>query len=176
MLDNVILSAVLIFFARVLHITLSTLRVLLVTRGKKFVSAGMGFFEALLFALTISVVVQNLGNVWNLVGYSAGFSGGILMGLAIEERLAMGYATVNVVSSQKSHEIAEAIREAGLGATESWGQGWDGEVGLVRTVVRRREVSLVSTIANETDPSSFMTVEQTMAVRRGYLGLTRMRS
>ena len=115
MLENFIVSAVLIFLARLVNITLSTVRTLMMTRGHGLVSAVMGFFEALLFALIISEVVQNLDNVWNLVGYSAGFSGGILLGMAVEERLATGYATVNVVSSFQAHTVAEAIRGAFAG-------------------------------------------------------------
>ena len=173
MLENFIVSAVLIFLARLVNITLSTVRTLMMTRGHRLVSAVMGFFEALLFAVIISEVVQNLDNVWNLVGYSAGFSGGILLGMMVEERLVTGYATVNVVSSFQAHKVAEAIRGAGFGATESWGRGSEGEVGLVRAVVPRREVTAVSKVVNEADPTSFVTVEETRAVWRGYLNLLR---
>lgn len=174
--DSVIAGALLIFVARVLSIAISTVRTVMMTRGRKLSSTILGFFEALLFALTIGQVVQNLGNPWNLVGYSAGFAGGVLLGLAIEERLAMGYATVNIVSSRKAHEVAEAVRKEGFGATESWGQGSEGEVGLVRTVVTRRQVRRVSDLVNDVDPSSFITIEDTLAVRRGYLGLMPTRS
>jgi uncharacterized protein YebE (UPF0316 family) len=176
MMTNLILGALLIFLARVLNIAISTLRILMMARGRRLITGVLGFFEALLFALTISVVVQDLNNVWNLMGYSLGFAGGIVVGLAIEERLAMGFATVNVVSSNRGHDVAEAIREAGFGATETTGQGSEGTVGLVRTVVPRRYVKQVSDIANRADAASFVTVEETVAVRRGTLGLMRIRS
>lgn len=175
MIQSIVLSALLVFVARVLNVTISTLRTLMMTRGRKLLAAFLGFFEALLFALIISQVVQNLDNVWNLVGYSAGFSVGILLGLEIEGWLAVGYATVNVVSSFKAHDVAEAIRQAGFGATESRGFGSESEVGLVRAVVPRREIEAVSKIVSEVDPASFVTIEDTAAVRRGHLGILRMR-
>lgn len=176
MLENVFVAALLIFLARVLNITLATMRTLVMTRGLRVVSAVLGFFEALIFAVVISQVVQDLGNVWNLVSYSAGFAGGILVGLTIEQRLAMGYATLNIVSSHKAHEVAEAIRQAGFGATESWGHGSEGRVGLVRTVVNRREVSRISDVINKADPASFVTIEETRSVWRGHLGMMQTRS
>lgn len=176
MLGNVFVTAVLIFFARVLNITIATLRTLVMTRGLRVLSAVLGFFEALIFAIVISQVVQDLSNVWNLVSYSAGFAGGILVGLAVEERLAMGYATLNVVSSHQAHVVAEAIRQAGFGATESWGHGSEGRVGLVRTVVNRREVSRISRVITEADPASFVTIEETRSVWRGHLGMMETRS
>jgi uncharacterized protein YebE (UPF0316 family) len=176
MLSNVIVAALLIFAARVLSIAISTVRTVLMTRGNKILSSVLGFFEALLFALTIAQVVQNLDNTWNLMAYSAGFAGGVLLGLALEERLAMGYATVNIVSTHKAREVAEEVRKEGFGATEIWGQGSEGEVGLVRTVVPRRQVRRVSDLVNDVDPSSFITIEDTLAVRRGYLGLMPTRS
>lgn len=171
LVENIFLGALLILTARMLHVTLMTVRILTITRGMRIIAPLIGFIEALLFAVSISAVVQNLDNLWNLVGYSTGFSLGILLGLAIEKRLAMGYATINIISSHKAHEIAERIRQAGFGATESQGRGLEGKVGIVRTVVRRREVNAISVITYEIDPSSFVTVEQTLAIQRGYLGL-----
>lgn len=176
MIESVILSAALIFVARVINIAISALRTLFMTRGMKSLAVVFGFFEALLFAVTISQVVQDLGNVWNLAGYSAGFAAGLLLGMIIEDRLAIGYVTVNVVSSHHARELAEAIREAGFGATESRGQGSEGEVGIVRVVVARRKVEEVSEIANRVDPGCFLTVEPTMTVRRGYLGFIEVRT
>lgn len=176
MLTEILLSALLIFFARVLNISISTIRTLLMTRGDRVWSAVMGFFEALIFAVVFAQIIKDLNNVWNLVGYSAGFSAGILLGIEIERRLVRGYATVHVVSTHQAHTVAEAIRQAGFGATESWGSGSEGQVGIVRAVVPRRELTLVTNLVNEADPASFVTVEDTLAVRRGHLGLMRVRS
>jgi uncharacterized protein YebE (UPF0316 family) len=166
---EIVLNALFIFTLRVLGVALSTIRVLLMTRGMKIVSAFLGFFEVLVYAVAIGKVVQDLNNLPNLLSYCLGFSVGTLLGMWLEERLAIGYATVRVISPGKGHQIAEAIREAGHGATEDRERGKDGFVGTITTVVRRREVSAVCAIIYQVAPDAFVTIEETRRVAHGYM-------
>lgn len=170
---QVLWAVFIIFVLRVIGVTLATIRVLIMTRGKKLVAASIGFFEVLVYALAIGQVVNNLSNVWNLMGYSFGFSVGTLVGMWLEERLALGYASVRIVSKYKGHAVADAVRGAGYGATVEWGQGRSGAVGLVVATVRRREVEAVCALADQVDPSAFVTVEETRTIRRGYMRIAR---
>jgi uncharacterized protein YebE (UPF0316 family) len=166
---EIVLNILFIFVLRVLGVTLSTIRVLLMTRGRKSVSAVLGFFEVLVYAVAIGKVVQDLNNIPNLLSYCLGFSVGTLLGMWLEERLAIGFATVRIISSSKGHRIATAIREAGYGATEDRERGKDGFVGTVTTVVRRREVNTVCATIYQVAPDAFVTIEETRQVAHGYM-------
>lgn len=170
---DVLIAAFIIFLLRVVGVTLATLRVLLMTRGYKLLSATSGFIEVLVYVLAIGQVVQNLSNLWNLFGYCFGFFVGTLLGMSIEERMALGYATVRVISVERADAIAEAIREAGYGATEGWGYGAKGLIGTVKTVVRRKEVDAVCDLISQADSEAFITVEETRWVSRGYMRMAR---
>ncbi len=170
---EVLWAVALIFVLRVVGVTLATIRVLIMTRGSKVAAASIGFFEVLVYALAIGQVVNNLSNLWNLVGYSLGFSTGTLVGMWLEERMALGYASVRIVTKYKGHAVADAIRDAGYGATVEWGQGREGTVGVVVAAVRRREVDAVCALADRVDPSAFVTVEETRTIRRGYMRIAR---
>jgi uncharacterized protein YebE (UPF0316 family) len=166
---EILLNVLFIFCLRVLGVAISTIRVLLMTRGKKPVSALLGFFEVLVYAVAIGKVVQDLNNIPNLLSYCLGFSVGTLLGMWLEERMAIGYATIQVISPGKSHKIAEAIREAGYGATEDRALGKDGVVNMITAVVRRREVDQVCQIIFDLSPDAFITIEETRRVEHGYL-------
>lgn len=166
---DVVLGALLIFSLRVLGISISTVRVLLMTRGTKLASAVLGFFEVLVYAVAIGKVVQDLSNLPYLFSYCFGFSVGTLLGMWIEERMAIGYATIHVISHDHGHEIAKALREAGYGATESRAHGKDGYVAAVQTVVRRRDIVDASAVIGQTAPDAFVTIEETRRVEHGYL-------
>jgi uncharacterized protein YebE (UPF0316 family) len=170
---QILWAVFLIFILRVIGVTLATVRVLIMTRGKKLLSASIGFFEVLVYALAIGQVVNNLSNVWNLASYSFGFAVGTLVGMWLEERLALGFASVRIVSKYKGSAIAGAIRDAGYGATVEWGQGRSGAVGLVVAAVRRKEVGAVTALADKIDPDAFVTVEETRTIRRGYMRIAR---
>lgn len=171
--NEVLWGVLLVFVLRVVGVTLATVRVLIMTRGKKLLAASIGFFEVMVYALAIGYVVNNLSNVWNLLGYSLGFAVGTLVGMWLEERMALGYASVRIVSKYRGHALANAIRDAGYGATVEWGEGRNGAVGLVVATVRRREVESVCALADQVDPSAFVTVEETRTIRRGYMRIAR---
>ena len=168
--DNVILGALAIFLIRMLSIALSTVRFLIMGRSSKLLVSGIAFIEALAFALTFGQVAQNLGNMWNLGAYCLGFAVGTWAGTLIEERVGAGFSTITIVSRGNSQQIAQAIREAGFGATRISGEGTSGTVGLVRIVVRRRDAPQITRIVLEVDPKAFVTVEETRSVWHGYLG------
>jgi uncharacterized protein YebE (UPF0316 family) len=164
-------AAVFIFGLRVIGVSLSTVRVLVMMRGKKLASVVMGFFEVLVYVIAIGQVVNNLSNVWNILGYCLGFSAGTLFGMWIDDRTAGGFSTVRIISRLHGHRIAEAIREAGFGATLERGFGREGSVMMVLAIVRRSEVEAVCQLADKTDPSAFIAIDETRAVRRGYMHL-----
>jgi uncharacterized protein YebE (UPF0316 family) len=170
---EVFTAFLLIFLLRIIGVAVSTIRVLIMMRGKKVMSASIGFFEVLVYVLAIGPVVNGLGNVWNLLGYCLGFAVGTLVGMSLEEHLALGYASVRIVSKYKGYEIANAIRDAGYGATAEWGQGRDGAVALVVVTVRRKEIDSVCALADQVDPKAFVTVEETRTIRRGYMRIAR---
>ena len=163
-----VVTGLLIFVARVINVSMATVRTLLGLRGHKRIATAIGFFESLIFVLAISSVLQNVNSIWNVLGYSGGFAVGTLVGLTIEERLALGYAMVQAISREAGGEIAEALREAGYGATEMVGQGLSGTVQVITTVANRREIATIARIVSDVDSSAFVTIDDANRVYRGY--------
>jgi uncharacterized protein YebE (UPF0316 family) len=162
------LGAGLIFLLRVMDMTLDTLRVLVVMRGRKSIAWVLGFFQALIFVLAISSVLSNLDNPLNVVGYAAGFATGNVVGMWIEEKLAIGHIHLNIVSSRLGSAIAEQLRAAGYAVTEIPARGKDGMVALLNISVLRKNVAQVHKLVNEVDPDAFITAEDVRPVRRGF--------
>lgn len=167
--SEVLMGALFIFALRVIGITISTIRVLIMMRGRKVAAFVAGFFEVLTYVVAIAEVVNNLDNVWNVLGYCLGFSVGTVVGMMLDERTATGFANIRVISRYKAQSIVEAIHEAGYGATVGWGHGRGGTVGMIVAVVRRKEVDTICEIAEAVDPNAFITVEDARSVRRGHL-------
>ncbi len=144
---DVLLGALLIFALRVFGIAISTLRVLVMMRGKKVAAFIAGFFEVLAYVIAIAEVVNNLDNIWNVLGYCLGFSVGTVVGMLLDERTASGYANVRIISRYQAQRIVEQIHAAGYGATVGWGHGRGGTVGMIVAIVRRKEADELCAIA-----------------------------
>ncbi|MGF1505989.1 MAG: DUF2179 domain-containing protein [Chloroflexi bacterium] len=169
----VVLNFLLILLVRIFSIAVSTIRILIMGRSPDWLVGSLSFVEALTFALTFGAVAQDLTNIPNLLAYCLGFALGTIIGTIVDERIAQGYATVNIVSRGHSLPIAEHIRKAGFGATRSPGQGASGAQGIVWAVARRRDVRRIVEITERLDPKAFVTVVETRAVRHGFISYGR---
>lgn len=162
------LFALLIFALRVGDMSLDTIRVLFMVRGKKLLVWVLGFFQALIFVVAISSVLTQLNNILNVIGYATGFATGNIVGMMIENRLAIGHVLVNIISSNRGSFIAERLRASGYAVTEIAGRGMNGTVFELHASVLRKDVSQVETIVLESDPQAFVTAEDVRPVRRGF--------
>lgn len=165
-----ILGGLLIFGLRLIDVSMGTVRMLMVVRGRKFLAALIGFFEVMIFLLAISKVVREVGNFWNVLGYCGGFATGTIVGMTLEQRLALGFSVVRIISKTRWLEITQALRQESFGATQVIGEGKDGPVGIIYSIVRRRQVPAVVALCERLDPQAFITVEEAGRVYRGYLG------
>ncbi len=162
------LTALGIFALRVMDMTLDTLRMLFVVRGRKGISWTLGFFQSAIFVLAITSVLSNLDNPLNIIGYAGGFATGNVIGMLIEERLAVGHLRLDIISPTRGAAVATALREASFGVTEIPARGRDGMVSLLSVSVLRKDMARAEGVVREADPDAFVTVEDIRPMRRGF--------
>lgn len=150
---------VLIFCARVVDVSLGTVRMISVNRGHRALAVALGFFEILIWVFAVSRVLAHLDRVENIVAFAGGFAVGSAVGMTIEGRLAMGVQTLSFISRGMANAVAERLRYANLRVTTFVGSGRDGPVSLCMTVVPRRQTPAVIKMAREIDPEVVVTVE-----------------
>jgi uncharacterized protein YebE (UPF0316 family) len=121
-----------------------------------------------IWVVAIGRVIGNLDTVWNVVGYSGGFATGTLLGMWIENKLALGHADVRIISMTKGQEIAEIIRQAGYGATQLQAEGQSGPVYVTSVVAPRKQVADIVRLVNKVDATAFVTIEEARHVVRGH--------
>jgi uncharacterized protein YebE (UPF0316 family) len=162
------LFALLIFALRICDMSMDTLRVLFVVRGKKLFVWILGFMQSVIFVVAISSVLTGERNYLNILGYAAGFATGNVVGMLIENKLAIGHILVTIISSTRGSSIAERLRASGYAVTEIAGRGKNGTVFELHASVFRRDIDNIETIVLEADPTAFVTAEDVRPVRRGF--------
>jgi uncharacterized protein YebE (UPF0316 family) len=162
------LGALLIFGMRVADMSLDTIRLLYVVRGRKRLAWLLGFFQSLIFIVAIANVLTGNAGWMSILAYALGFATGNVVGMWIEERLAVGYIRLTVVSARLGAALADSLRSHGFAVTEIPARGKDGTVSVLTVSVRRREFDHVETVILETDADAFITAEDVRAVRRGF--------
>ena len=167
------LGALVIFALRIVDVSLATLRMLLTVRNVRTWVPVIGFFEALIWVVAIATAIQHLHSLWHLLGYAGGFAAGTMVGLRLEEKLAMGLATVRVICRDGGTEVAEGLRSHGFGVTEVQARGRDGPVEILLSIVKRRQIPEVIRAVDELDADAFVSVEEPRAILRGWMFPTR---
>ncbi len=166
---DALLLVVAIFFLRALNNAMGTFRVIMITYGRRRLSFLLAFCESIIFAFTASQVITDLGNIPNLFSYASGFAVGGYVGMVIEDRFMTGYMTLTIIVANGGREIATILRNAGYGVTETAGEGAQGNVSMLRSVILRQQVGHVRELVQTHTPQAFMTLEEARAVHQGWM-------
>jgi uncharacterized protein YebE (UPF0316 family) len=167
-----VILPLLIFAARIIDVSLGTLRIIFISRGKRLLAPLMGFFEVLIWLLAISQIFQNLRNPACYIAYAAGFAGGSYIGMAIESRLAMGLQIVRIITKFFVPELIGKLKAAGYGLTTLQGEGASGPVTVIFTIVKRRDLPEFVDLIQSVNPKVFYTVEDVRMAREGVYPLS----
>jgi len=71
---ELILGYLFIFGARILDVSMATVRMLMIVRGKRLQAALIGFFEVIIYVVALGKVVSGLSDPGNLLAYALGFA------------------------------------------------------------------------------------------------------
>lgn len=157
-----------VFLARVTDVTLGTMRIIFVSRGRKIIAPLLGFVEVFIWITVVSQIVGSAKNNFPAyLAYAAGFAVGNYFGMVLEDKLAIGTLVVRAFLSKDGANLVKNLHEKGYGVTYVDGHGVNGPVQVIYTIVMRRELPEVVDIIQETHPKAFYTVEELRSVQQG---------
>ncbi len=160
-----ILGALLIMGLRMVDVSLGTFRTIMVVQAKKYLAGSIGFVEVLIWIFAMRYIFQNLDNTYNLIGYALGFSIGNILGIYLEEKVAMGYVQVNIISLRFADKMANELRKANFGVTILPAEGGTGGMSLIVILIRRRDLPSAKQIIDSIDKKSFLTIQHSRPYR-----------
>jgi len=161
-----VLLPLFIFVARIIDVSLGTLRIIFVTKGMRSVAPLVGFFEVLIWLLAISRIMQDLDNWVCYVAYAAGFATGNFIGMFLEEKLAIGHEMIRVITRKDATQLIEDLRATGYGVTSVKAEGIEGEVAVIYIIARRSMIKVVLDEINKFNPRALYTVESIKYVNK----------
>ncbi len=171
-----IVLPLLVFFMRILDVSLGTIRIIFVSKGFKVLAPVIGFFEILIWIIVVSKVIDNLDNWIGYVAYAGGFATGNFVGMKLEERLAIGHELIRVITKREAYDLIGELRAKGFGVTSVEAMGSNGEVAVLYVIIRRKYLDKVLGIIQEHNPRALYTVEDIRNVSKEiYYGETTQR-
>ncbi|MDG0844299.1 DUF2179 domain-containing protein [Staphylococcus equorum] len=166
--SNPWLMVLAIFIINVAYVTCLTMRTILTLKGYRYVAAIVSFLEVLVYVIGLGMVMSSLDQIQNVLAYAFGFSIGIIVGMKIEEKLALGYTVVNVTSSEYELDLPRQLRDLGYGVTHNTAYGRDGKRLVLQILTPRRfEAKLIETI-KQMDAKAFMVAYEPRTIHGGF--------
>ena len=140
-----IVMCFLVCAAKIIEITIQSLKTCMMVKGQRLKAAGLGFIECVLWGLVISGIIGTLGDdYFLLLFYCIGYATGLFLGSTIENKIALGTSNLELIASDESTEkITEYLRENGKGYTVFEGRGSKDKMNMIFIVITRKETPKV---------------------------------
>jgi uncharacterized protein YebE (UPF0316 family) len=162
---QILLTGLFIFFARIVDVSIGTVRTIVTVQGRTRLAFVLGFFEVTLWVTIISAIVKQIYTAPILaLFYGLGFATGNVVGIAIERKLALGHVALRVFVRDSSAAVTARLHSAGQVVTTFLGEGRDGPVTEVLVVCRRKDIRWILDLVKTEDPEAFYIIEQAREV------------
>ncbi len=139
-------------------VSIGTIRIISVSRGRKAVSSLLGFFEVMIWLLAIGQIFKNLTNPLYYVAYGGGFAMGNFAGIWIEEKLAMGVLLMRTITKRGASELISLMRERGYMATSIVAESTAGQVNIIYTLLKRSDLDEVVGLIKDFHPHAIWSI------------------
>lgn len=166
-----ILVCLLVCAAKIVEITIQSLKTCMMVKGQRLKAAGLGFIECTIWGLVISTLIGTLGdNLLLLVFYCAGYATGLFLGSTLESKIALGTSNLELIASDESTaKITAYLKENGRGYTVFEGQGSKEKMNMIFVVLPRKETPRVlKEIRKSCDGKVFVAVSEVSKYAGGY--------
>ena len=161
----------LIFVAKVIEVTIGTMRIILISKGYTKQGTALAVVEILLWVFIASTVIQGVSETpIKGVIYSIGFALGVYVGSKIENRLAVGKILIQVISDKAGADmIVRILRVNGHGATSLDAQGKDSERTVLMVFANRKSKQEILNLIKEADEKALIVANEVSIVSGGFV-------
>ncbi len=166
-----VLVCFLVCGAKIVEITIQSLKTCMMVKGQRLKAAGLGFVECIIWGLVISTIIGTLGdNLFLLLFYCVGYATGLFLGSTIENKIALGTSNLELIASDDSTEkITAYLREKGMGYTVFAGHGSTDKMNMIFIVLPRKEApKTIKAIRGVCDNKVFVSVSEVSKYAGGY--------
>ncbi len=159
-----------IFFGKILEVSISTVRIVLITKGEKLIGSFIAFFEVLLWViLAVTILTDIMSDPFKVVVYALAFALGNFFGTMIEDKIAVGTIRVEaIVRKDLGKKISLELRERGFGVTATDAYGKEDRKEILIVHIPRKEMRPTLDLLKSYDEQMMITINDIRPVYGGY--------
>ncbi|MBE6546191.1 MAG: DUF2179 domain-containing protein [Ruminococcaceae bacterium] len=136
-----VLVCLIVCAAKIIEITIQSLKTCMMVKGQRLKAAGLGFLECTIWGLVISTIIGTLGdNLFLLAFYCVGYATGLFLGSTLESKIALGTSSLQLIANgENTQKIIQYLQEGSRGYTVFEGYGSTDKMNMIMIVLPRRD-------------------------------------
>ncbi len=165
MIENIILLLIL----QLIYVPMLALRTICMVKKLRVLTAFFGFLESLVYVFGLAIVLTGEQSIVEMFVYAIGFSLGLIVGIQLESKIAIGYTSFLVNIRDRNQELIDALRDRGYGVTLFAGEGRDGTRYRLDILTKRVQEEELMKIINYFEPYAFVLAYEPTRFKGGFM-------
>lgn len=161
---SLLLTCIKIFFARILDVSLNTIRTTFVIKGKTFIVALIAFIEITIWLLVARTAINVELNLWIVISYSGGYTMGTILGTTFINKFVKTNMELIVISTKIKN--TKKIKDKNFGVS-ILNKDKNKTILLIETSKKRLDE--LTTLLKKLDDEAFITIKETKTIINGYM-------
>lgn len=156
-----------IFSARIIDVSMNTIRTVYIVKGKRLISTIIAFFEVLIwFEVARTALNTEITSFLIPISYAGGYATGTYIGTLISTKIIKGHYTVTVISNKISKNNINKIKKEGYGITSI--QTETNSKYLI-IEINKKELDNLKALIKALDINAFIYINETKTIENGYI-------
>lgn len=168
---EVFLLCLKVFFARILDVSLGSVRTILIVKGKKFSSALIGFIEVTIWFIIVREALNtDVSTPFLVIAYAGGYASGVLLGGVISDMFISGNLTVQVITNDATGKVVQELRDNHFAVSVLPCKGKNEEENklMLFIEINKKKLNTLKKIIYKNDEKAFIVANETKYVQNGY--------
>ncbi len=159
-----------IFIVKIIEVGMSTVRIVLITKGEKVKGSIIGFAEVLIWvALAATVLIDVTQDPMKVVVYALAFAFGNYFGSIVESKMAIGTVKIEaVIKKVHGKRVSIALREMGYGVTAIDAYGKEDRKEILYMHVPRKQIHTAVKLLRSFQSDAMITINDIRPMYGGY--------
>src|SRR5574344_439242 len=156
-----------IFCARIVDVSLGTVRTVYIIKEKRLIATIIAFFEVLIwFEIARESLNTEITSIMIPISYSAGYATGTYIGTLISGRYIKGLLTLNIISSKISLKDINFLKKQGYGISVL---DTDDKKKMLIMEIDKKSLKKVQNLILSIDKKAFIIINEAKIVHNGYI-------
>ena len=161
-----------IFFARIIDVTLATLRTVYSVKGKTVLAGLIGFIEATIWFIVVKEALNtDIQSPFIVISYAGGFATGSILGTFVSKKFVNSLIKVEVITTKATPANVEKIRLEGFGVSvlDILDNNDDVDKKMLIVTLNSKHLDELKRILRHIDRNAFVVVNESKIVQNVFI-------